>query len=69
MDLKWKKVFGRVHRTKHFVHFYLEVEAPNGLVISRRKAVRKEDYRWSRIDLYAWTLGTMIREIENQLNR
>lgn len=69
MDKRWKKVYGKIYKTNSYVYFYLEVTAPNGLVISRRRAVIKSDFRWMRINLYSWTLNSMVREIEEQLER
>ena len=67
--MRWEKAFGRITQTPKYVYFYLEVECPNGLVVFRRRAVIKSDFRWARVNLYSWTLNSMVREIEEQLDR
>lgn len=68
MDQRWKSVYGRIEQNRKYVYFYLEVTVPNGLVVSRRRAVIKSDLRWKRVNLFSWTLNTMVRAIDEQLS-
>lgn len=69
MNERWKKAYGRITKDKKYVHFYLEVEAKNGLVVFRRKSIPKSDTRWARLNLYSFILNTMVQEIDHQIGR
>lgn len=67
MDERWKSVFGRIEKGPKHTRFTIWVTLKNQLVIYRTIAIPNEEIQRARVDVYKFTLNTLVRDLDDHI--